>query len=56
MKTLPPKRDYLDDYAALEVDVLLTAIIYERTDASIAKLSALDERIQYLKRKVKQKP
>ena len=40
------------DYIAQEADVLLTAIIYERTNTSVVKLNLLGEKIQHLKNKI----
>lgn len=45
----------LDDYCAMETDVLLTAILYERINASTVKLNALDARIKYLRNKILKK-
>ena len=42
---------YLDDDLALESNLFLTAILYERTKASSIKYHILHERVKYLKAK-----
>lgn len=43
---------YLDDDLAMEANVFLTSILYERTKASNVKWHILDERVKHLKSKL----
>jgi hypothetical protein len=43
-------KPYLDDYAGLEADVLLTAILFERINPPMVKLNILNERIKFLEK------
>lgn len=44
------KKYYLDDELALEANVFLTAILYDRINASNVKWNILGERVKHLKR------
>ena len=44
------KKYYLDDELALEANLFLTSILYERIGASNVKWNILGERVWYLKR------
>lgn len=46
------KHLHFDDYNALEADVCLTSILYNRVGASQTKLRMLQARIYYLKKKI----